>query len=75
MMGAFGAVTATELAMPDFVALAASFGVDARATSTTDLASDLAAALARPGPSVVVLPQKIGLFAPTHLDRVAESDA
>lgn len=71
MNGAFGAATATELAMPDFVALARSFGAHSIATSATDLATDLAEALATPGPSVVVLEQKIGLFAPTHLDRVA----
>lgn len=75
MMGAFGAATATELAMPDFAALAASFGVDAVVTSPSDLATDLVAALGRSGPSVVVLPQKIGLFAPTHLDRIGEVHA
>lgn len=75
MTGAFGVATATELAMPDFAALAASFGVDAVVSSPSDLATDLAGALGRPGPSVVVLPQKIGLFAPTHLDRVGEANA
>jgi acetolactate synthase-1/2/3 large subunit len=73
MTGAFGAATATELAMPDFVALAQSFGAHAVATTPVSLAADLADALATPGPSVVVLPQKIGLFAPTHLDRAAEA--
>jgi acetolactate synthase-1/2/3 large subunit len=73
MTGAFGVATATALAMPDFAALAASFGVDAVTTTANDLAADLAAALHRPGPSVVVLPQKIGLFAPTHLDRGPEA--
>ena len=69
MTGAFGVATATELAMPDFVALSRSFGAHAVATTPAALADDLAAALATPGPSVVVLEQKIGLFAPTHLDR------
>ena len=69
MTGAFGVATATELAMPDFVALSRSFGAHAVATTPAGLADDLAAALATPGPSVVVLEQKIGLFAPTHLDR------
>jgi acetolactate synthase I/II/III large subunit len=69
MTGAFGAATATELAMPDFVALARSFGAHAVQTTPEALADDLAAALATPGPSVVVLPARIALFAPTHLDR------
>jgi len=71
MVGAFGAATATELAMPDFVALATAFGAHAVATTPENLATDLAAAIATPGPSVVLLPQKIGLFAPTHLERSA----
>ncbi|RWZ52895.1 thiamine pyrophosphate-binding protein [Labedella phragmitis] len=69
MTSAFGVATATSLAMPDFVALAASFGVYARSTTVERLADDLAEALATPGPSVVVLPQRIALFAPTHLGR------
>jgi len=71
MNGAFGAATATELAMPDFVKLAESFGAHAVATTPEALAVDLAAAIATPGPSVVLLQQKIGLFAPTHLERSA----
>ena len=71
MNGAFGAATATELAMPDFVTLAQSFGAHAVATTPEALAVDLAAAIATPGPSVVLLQQKIGLFAPTHLERSA----
>lgn len=66
MNGAFGAATATDLAMPDFIALARSFGAHATSTTPNTLAGDLAAALATPGPSVVMLPQKIGLFAPSH---------
>lgn len=68
MEGAFGEATHTELARPDFVALAASFGVPATATTPERVGQDLAAALAEPGPSVVVLPMHVGLFAPTHLD-------
>ncbi|SOE13568.1 acetolactate synthase-1/2/3 large subunit [Streptomyces sp. 2323.1] len=68
MTGAFGAATATELARPDFVALAESFGVPAVRTSPEHLRTDLAAALAAPGPSVVVLPARLRMFAPTHLD-------
>ncbi|MFJ5802744.1 thiamine pyrophosphate-binding protein [Streptomyces decoyicus] len=68
MTDAFGAATATELTRPDFVALAESFGVPALRTSPEQLRTDLAAALAAPGPSVVVLPAHLRMFAPTHLD-------
>lgn len=68
MTDAFGAATATELTRPDFVALAESFGVPAVRTSPERLRADLAAALAAPGPSVVVLPAFLRMFAPTHLD-------
>ncbi|MFI9353572.1 thiamine pyrophosphate-binding protein [Streptomyces lydicus] len=68
MTDAFGRATATELARPDFVALAESFGVPAVRTSPERLGTDLAAAFAAPGPSVVVLPARLRMFAPTHLD-------
>lgn len=68
MEGAFGEATHTELTRPDFVALAASFGVPATLTTPERVEEDLAAALAEPGPSAVVLPMFVGLFAPTHLD-------
>lgn len=68
MEGAFGEATHTELTRPDFVALAASFGVPATLTTPERVEEDLAAALAEPGPSVVVLPVFVGLFAPTHLE-------
>ncbi|MBE2997880.1 thiamine pyrophosphate-binding protein [Nocardiopsis sp. HNM0947] len=68
MEGAFGEATHTELSRPDFVALAESFGVPAVATTVDRVGEDLAAELARPGPSVVVLPMHVNLFAPTHLD-------
>ncbi|MEV4329506.1 thiamine pyrophosphate-binding protein [Streptomyces sp. NPDC049597] len=67
MTDAFGKATATELARPDFVALAQSFGVPATRTSPETLSEDLAEALSRPGPSVVVLPALLRMFAPTHL--------
>ncbi|WEH41723.1 thiamine pyrophosphate-binding protein [Streptomyces sp. AM 2-1-1] len=67
MTDAFGEATATELARPDFVALAGSFGVPGVRTSPEALAADLAKALAEPGPSVVVLPAQLRMFAPTHL--------
>ncbi|HEU4911819.1 MAG TPA: thiamine pyrophosphate-binding protein [Actinomycetes bacterium] len=67
MTGAFGAAYGTELARPDFVALAESFGVPARTTTPESLERDLAAALAEDGPNVVVLPARLAMFAPTHL--------
>lgn len=67
MTDAFGEATGTELVRPDFVALAASFGVPAVLTTPDTLREDLAGSLARPGPSVVVLPALLRMFAPTHL--------
>ena len=66
---AFGETTATELARPDFVALASSFGVPATMSSLDTVGADLAKALRTPGPSVVVLPALLKLFAPTHLEK------
>ncbi|WP_103339503.1 thiamine pyrophosphate-binding protein [Amycolatopsis sp. CA-126428] len=66
---AFGQTTATELARPDFVALASSFGVPARLSSLDKVGTDLADALRTPGPSVVVLPAVLKLFAPTHVEK------
>ncbi|MEU0535338.1 thiamine pyrophosphate-binding protein [Amycolatopsis tolypomycina] len=65
----FGRTTATELARPDFVALASSFGVPATLSSLATVGADLAAALRTPGPSVVVLPALLKMFAPTHLEQ------
>ncbi|MBV7698657.1 thiamine pyrophosphate-binding protein [Streptomyces sp. TRM70350] len=67
MTDAFGQATATELTRPDFVALAESFGVPGTRTTPEMLEQDLAKALASPGPSVVVLPAVLRMFAPTHL--------
>ncbi len=67
MTDAFGESTGTELSRPDFVALAESFGVPAVRTSPERLREDLSAALAEPGPSVVLLPAVLRMFAPTHL--------
>ncbi|MFJ2261928.1 thiamine pyrophosphate-binding protein [Streptomyces sp. NPDC087844] len=67
MTDAFGQSTATELTRPDYVALAESFGVPGVRTTADTLAADLAKALATPGPSVVVLPALLRMFAPTHL--------
>ncbi|MFE3635108.1 thiamine pyrophosphate-binding protein [Streptomyces sp. NPDC059168] len=68
MTDAFGRATATELTRPDYVALAESFGVPGVLTTPETLQEDLAKALAAPGPSVVVLPAVLRMFAPTHLD-------
>lgn len=68
MTDAYGEATATDLTRPDFVALAESFGVPAALTSPETLETDLTKALATPGPSVVVLPAVLRMFAPTHLD-------
>lgn len=65
----FGQSTATELTRPDFVALASSFGVPARLSSPDTVGADLAEALRTPGPSVVVLPALLKMFAPTHLEQ------
>ncbi|GAA2238690.1 thiamine pyrophosphate-binding protein [Streptomyces nogalater] len=68
MTDAFGEPTATELHRPDYVALAESFGVTATHTTPETLQEDLGRALKTPGPSVVVLPAVLRMFAPTHLD-------
>ncbi|WP_374774100.1 thiamine pyrophosphate-binding protein [Streptomyces sp. NBC_01310] len=67
MTSSFGSATATELTRPDFAALAASFDVPATTTTPESLTADLKKALATPGPSVVVLPALLKMFAPTHL--------
>ncbi|MFP3992253.1 thiamine pyrophosphate-binding protein [Streptomyces sp. E11-3] len=66
MADAYGEPTGTDLSRPDFVALAESFGVPAVRTSPETLTDDLSKALAAPGPSVVVLPAVLRMFAPTH---------
>ncbi|GAA3818300.1 thiamine pyrophosphate-binding protein [Streptomyces phyllanthi] len=66
MTDAFGETTGTELARPDFVALAESFGVPGVRTSPETLETDLAKALGAAGPSVVVLPAVLRMFAATH---------
>ncbi len=67
MVEAFGKATATELAGPDFVKLAESFGVPARRTAPDGVRAALEEALAGEGPNVVVVEATLGLFAPTHL--------
>jgi acetolactate synthase-1/2/3 large subunit len=67
MTGAFGSAYGTELARPDFVALAQAFGVPACRTTPGTLQADLVEAFAAEGPNVVVLPVTLQMFAPTHL--------
>jgi acetolactate synthase-1/2/3 large subunit len=69
LTGAFGQSTATELARPDFVALAKSFGIPAALSTLDTVGADLAEALRAPGPSVVVLPAVLKMFAATHLEN------
>ncbi|MEU7422825.1 thiamine pyrophosphate-binding protein [Streptomyces sp. NPDC040750] len=66
MTDAFGRPTATELTRPDYAALAESFGVPATHTTPQTLEQDLTKSLTTPGPSVVVLPAVLRMFAPTH---------
>ncbi|MCC3279831.1 thiamine pyrophosphate-binding protein [Arthrobacter sp. zg-Y40] len=67
MEDAFGKATATELAGPDFVKLAESFGVPARRCAPGGIRTALEESFAAEGPNVVVVEARIGLFAPTHL--------
>ncbi len=68
MVGAFGKATATELARPDFVALAESFGVPARRVPVDGVREALEAGFAADGPNVVVVETLLKMFAPTHLE-------
>ncbi|AJT42690.1 thiamine pyrophosphate-binding protein [Psychromicrobium lacuslunae] len=68
MVGAFGKATHTELARPDFVALAESFGVPARRVEAAQVGQALKESFAADGPNVVVVETLLQMFAPTHLD-------
>ncbi|WP_328790355.1 MULTISPECIES: thiamine pyrophosphate-binding protein [unclassified Streptomyces] len=63
----YGCDTGTQLAGPDFVALAESFGVPASTTTPESLKDDLKNSLGTPGPSVLLLSANLKMFAPTHL--------
>lgn len=67
MTDAFGQATATELARPDFVALARAFGVTAHESTLEDVGETIARTFTQPGPAVVVVPAVLRMFAPTHL--------
>jgi acetolactate synthase-1/2/3 large subunit len=68
MVGAFGKATATELARPDFVKLAESFGVPATRVAPENVGEALKAGFAADGPNVVVVETLLKMFAPTHVD-------
>ncbi|MBD8045121.1 thiamine pyrophosphate-binding protein [Arthrobacter sp. Sa2BUA2] len=67
MVDAFGKATATELAGPDFVQLAESFGIPARRVAPEGVRQALEESFAQEGPNVVVVETLLRLFAPTHL--------
>ncbi len=66
MVDTFGSATATELTRPDFVAVAEAFKVPAISVTVDDLEKALADAWAAEGPNVIVVPQLLRMFAPTH---------
>ncbi len=67
MTEAFGQATATELARPDFVELAHSFGIPAERVDADSVGAAVARSFERRGPVVLVLPALLRMFAPTHL--------
>ena len=67
MVASFGQATATELARPDFVALAEAFGIPACKATVENLRETLAEAWQQNGPNVVVVEAQLAMFAPTHL--------
>ena len=66
MTEAFGQATATELARPDFLTLATSFGVPAHAATLDTVGEVIADTFRTTGPAVVVLPTVLRMFSPTH---------
>ncbi|RKW69551.1 thiamine pyrophosphate-binding protein [Galactobacter caseinivorans] len=69
MQDAFGKATATELARPDFVALAQSFGVQAKQVEPGDVEAALRQSFQTQGPRLIVVQTLLRMFAPTHLER------
>ncbi|WP_371615963.1 thiamine pyrophosphate-binding protein [Streptomyces sp. NBC_00454] len=63
----YGCATGTTLTRPDFVALAAAFDIPASTTTPESLREDLAKSLKTPGPSLLLLPANLKMFAPTHV--------
>lgn len=68
MIDTFGKATHTELARPDFVKLAESFGVPAQRVKPEDVGEALRAGFAADGPNVVVVDVLLKMFGPTHLE-------
>ena len=68
MVDSFGKATHTELARPDFVKLAESFGVPAQRVKPEDVGDALRAGFAADGPNVVVVDVLLKMFGPTHLN-------
>lgn len=66
MTDAFGQATATELARPDFVTLASSFGVPAHLATLDSVGRLIADTFLVSGPVVIVLPALLKMFLPTH---------
>lgn len=65
MTDAFGQATATELARPDFAALAESFDVPARIASAATVGAVVEETFGTRGPAVVVLPAHLTMFSAT----------
>jgi acetolactate synthase-1/2/3 large subunit len=65
MTDTFGQATATELARPDFAALASSFGIPAVTATPDTVGEAIAETFTHPGPAVVVLPTTLRMFAAT----------
>jgi acetolactate synthase I/II/III large subunit len=61
----FGETTAVDLAEPDFVAVAETFGVTAERTTPDELGDALERAFAQEGPAFVHLPVLLRMWAPT----------
>ncbi|GAA3614323.1 hypothetical protein GCM10022199_18030 [Marihabitans asiaticum] len=66
MTDTFGSAYATELARPDFVALAESFGVPAERVSLEEVGPAVRRAFDGEGPNVVV-DATLRMWAPSHL--------
>lgn len=64
----FGKATATELARPDFVRLAESFGVPARRAAPEEVASAIRETYSIDGPATIVVDAKLAMFAATHIE-------
>ncbi|MDY6054626.1 thiamine pyrophosphate-binding protein [Micrococcus sp.] len=70
MEDTFGRATATELARPDFAALAEAFGVPAETVPVGEVGDALRRALQGRGPRVVVVQTRLRMWAPSHLEHL-----